>query len=188
MLYASASQTVGPYLHIGLAGLYTHDLTQNAPGLAERRVAIEGRVVDGLGAPVPDAMIEVWQANAHGRYRHPDDGRDLPLTDGFTGFARVPTGPQGEFRIVTVKPGRVPGPNGTTQAPHLVVSVFARGLLKHLSTRMYFPDEAEANAQDWILSQVPAQRRGTLVARAQGGGLRWNVVLRGADETVFFEY
>lgn len=188
MLYATTSQTVGPYLHIGLAGLYTHDLTRDAPALESRRIAIEGRVVDGLGAPVPDAMIEIWQANPEGRYRHADDGRDLPLTEGFTGFGRIPTGPQGEFRIVTAKPGAVPGPGGKPQAPHLVVSVFARGLLKHLSTRMYFPDETAANAADPVLSQVPEHRRHTLVARAQGGALHWRIVLRGEDETVFFDF
>lgn len=188
MLYATSSQTVGPYLHIGMAGLYRHDLTEHAPELAERRIAIEGRIVDGLGAPVPDALVEVWQANEAGRYRHPDDDRDLPLTEGFTGFGRVPTDPDGGFRFVTVKPGAVPGPDGKPQAPHLVVSIFARGLLKHLSTRMYFPDEAAANAQDWVLGRVPENRRHTLVPQARAGALHWQVALRGSDETVFFDY
>ncbi len=188
MLYATASQTVGPYLHIGLCGLYTADLTANAPELAGRRIVIEGRVVDGKGEPVPDGMVEIWQANPAGRYRHADDARDLPLAAGFTGFGRVATEPDGSFRFVTVKPGAVPGPDGRSQAPHIVVSVFMRGLLKHVSTRLYFPDEAQANAGDWVLSQVPAERRQTLIARDAGSGtLHWDVVLQGQDETVFFD-
>lgn len=188
MLYATASQTVGPYLHIGLAGLYAADLTVNAPELAGRQIVIEGRVLDANGEPVPDGVVEIWQANPAGRYRHADDTRELPLVAGFTGFGRVPTEADGSFRFVTVKPGAVPGPDGRPQAPHIVVSVFMRGLLKHVSTRLYFPDEAEANAADWALSLVPAERRQTLVARDAGNGtLRWDVVLQGKDETVFFD-
>ncbi|AOY96537.1 protocatechuate 3,4-dioxygenase subunit alpha [Cupriavidus sp. USMAA2-4] len=188
MLYATASQTVGPYLHIGLEGLYCEDLTAQAPSLEGRRIVIEGRVLDGNGDPVPDGMVEIWQANPAGRYRHAEDARDLELTPGFTGFGRVPTGPQGEFRFVTVKPGAVPGPDGRPQAPHLVVAVFMRGLLKHLTTRVYFPDEAEANAADWVLSKVPAERRHTLVAQQAGPArLHWQIVLQGQDETVYFD-
>jgi protocatechuate 3,4-dioxygenase alpha subunit len=136
-------------------------------------------------------MVEIWQANPAGRYRHPDDVRDgaeTELVPGFTGFGRLPTGPDGSFRFVTVKPGSVPGPDGQPQAPHIVVSLFMRGLLKHLSTRLYFPDETQANARDWALSQVPAGRRHTLVAQPAGAGkLQWQVVLQGQDETVFFD-
>ncbi|WP_447990580.1 protocatechuate 3,4-dioxygenase subunit alpha [Achromobacter spanius] len=191
MLYPTTSQTVGPYLHIGLSGLNCADLTAGLTALDTPPVVIEGRVTDGQGKPVPDGMIEIWQADAQGVYQHPDDprysGADAAKS-GFTGFGRLPTEPDGSFRITTIKPGRVAGPDGTLQAPHLVVSLFMRGLLKHLSTRMYFPDEAQANEQDWILQQVPAARRATLVAQAgDNGTLRWNVNLQGAGETVFFD-
>lgn len=191
MLYPTTSQTVGPYLHIGLSGLNCADLTAGLTALDTPPVIIEGRVTDGQGKPVPDGMIEIWQADAQGVYQHPDDprysGADAAKS-GFTGFGRLPTEPDGSFRITTIKPGRVAGPDGTLQAPHLVVSLFMRGLLKHLSTRMYFPDEAQANQQDWILQQVPAARRATLVAQAgDNGTLRWNVNLQGAGETVFFD-
>ncbi|MWL90202.1 protocatechuate 3,4-dioxygenase subunit alpha [Cupriavidus sp. SW-Y-13] len=187
MLYATASQTVGPYLHIGLTGLNCADLTADAPELATQRIVIEGRVTDGRGDPVPDGMIEIWQANPAGRYCHVDDTREIPLVAGFTGFGRVPTGPDGEFRFVTVKPGAVPGIDGRPQAPHIMVSVFTRGLVKHVATRMYFSDEAEANNADAVLSLVPAARRNTLVAEGDAGHYRWNVVLQGAGETVFFD-
>jgi protocatechuate 3,4-dioxygenase alpha subunit len=178
-------------LHIGLSGLNCADLTAGLTALDTPPVIIEGRVTDGQGKPVPDGMIEIWQADAQGVYQHPDDprysGADAAKS-GFTGFGRLPTEPDGSFRITTIKPGRVAGPDGTLQAPHLVVSLFMRGLLKHLSTRIYFPDEAQANEQDWILQQVPAARRATLVAQAgDNGTLRWNVNLQGAGETVFFD-
>ncbi|MGE8637306.1 MAG: protocatechuate 3,4-dioxygenase subunit alpha [Achromobacter sp.] len=191
MLYPTTSQTVGPYLHIGLSGLNCADLTAGQSDLGAAAVVIEGRVTDGQGHPVPDGLIEIWQADARGVYQHPDDP-GYSATDaarcGFTGFGRMPTEPDGTFRFTTIKPGRVAGPNGTLQAPHLVVSLFMRGLLKHLSTRMYFPDEAQANEQDWILLQVPAARRPTLVAQPSDSGvLRWDVALQGAGETVFFD-
>jgi protocatechuate 3,4-dioxygenase alpha subunit len=144
-------------------------------------------MIDADGTPVNDAMIEIWQANAHGKYAHPEDTRDLPLEQGFTGFGRVYTDQDGRFRFRTIKPGRVPGPDGTLQAPHLNVTIFMRGLLKHLITRMYFPDDA--NAADPVLGRVPVDRRATLTARASAPGtLEWNVVLQGQDETVFFDY
>ena len=188
MLYPTSSQTVGPYLHIGLSGLNRDDLTEGRGDLGTAPVVIEGRVIDGEGNPVPDGMIEIWQADARGVYGHPDDPRHGEGSAGFGGFGRVATQPDGGFRFTTIKPGRVPAPDGQLQAPHLVVSVFMRGLLKHLSTRMYFPDEAGANEADWILAKVPASRRGTLVAQtAQAGVLRWNIILQGSDETVFFD-
>ncbi|SEJ90660.1 protocatechuate 3,4-dioxygenase subunit alpha [Achromobacter sp. NFACC18-2] len=191
MLYPTCSQTVGPYLHIGLSGLNRDDLTQGLGDLGATPVIIEGRIIDGEGNPVSDGMIEIWQADARGVYGHPDDPRHVPGDAGragFSGFGRVPTQADGGFRITTIKPGGVPAPDGQTQAPHLVVSVFMRGLLKHLSTRMYFPDEARANEQDWILARVPASRRATLVAQpAEGGALRWDIILQGPGETVFFD-
>lgn len=191
MLYPTTSQTVGPYLHIGLSGLNCADLSAGLPDQGAPKVVIEGRVIDGQGNPVPDGMIEIWQADARGVYRHPDDPGYAGADDArsaFTGFGRVPTEADGSFRFTTIKPGRVAGPGGSLQAPHLVVSLFMRGLLKHLSTRMYFPDEAQANEEDWILQQVPAARRATLVAqRVENGELRWEVVLQGKGETVFFD-
>lgn len=188
MLYATASQTVGPYLHIGLSGLDCADLTAGAPELAAQRIVIEGRVVDGHGEPVSDGMVEIWQANPAGRYRHAEDTRELPLVPGFTGFGRVATAPDGSFRFITVKPGAVPDGKGRLQAPHIMVSVFMRGLVKHVATRMYFADETVANAADDVLALVPAERRGTLIAAAAGpGAYRWNVILQGSDETVFFD-
>jgi protocatechuate 3,4-dioxygenase alpha subunit len=188
MLYATASQTVGPYLHIGLTGLNCADLTADAPDLAAQRIVIEGRVFDGRGEPVPDGMVEIWQANPAGRYRHPEDTRDLTLVPGFTGFGRVPTEADGSFRFVTVKPGAVPDVEGRPQAPHIMVSVFMRGLVKHVASRIYFPDETAANAADSVLSLVPAERRATLIAQPNGqNSYRWDVVLQGAGETVFFD-
>jgi protocatechuate 3,4-dioxygenase, alpha subunit len=185
-LYATGSQTVGPYLHIGLTWLVTRNL---APaGVAGERVTVQGRLLDGDGVPVSDGMIEIWQANSHGRYAHPDDAQKKPLDKRFRGFGRIPTDARGAFRFTTIKPGSVPGPKGRPQAPHLVVSIFMRGLLKQLATRMYFPDEA-ANARDPLLALVPAARRPTLVARRKSRAtLEWNIVLQGKGETVFFDF
>jgi protocatechuate 3,4-dioxygenase alpha subunit len=186
-LETTASQTVGPYLHIGLTWLVTDNLV--APGVAGDPITIEGRVTDADGVPVNDALVEIWQANSPGRYPHPEDTRDAPLEPGFTGFGRVPTTQDGAFRFTTIKPGRVPGPGGALQAPHVNVTVFMRGMLRHLTTRIYFPGDP-ANAQDPVLSSVPADRRGTLVAAPAAGNPRalvWNIRLQGAGETVFFE-
>ena len=185
-LGTTASQTVGPYLHIGLTWLVTDNLV--APGVTGDPITIEGRITDADGKPVDDALIEIWQANAHGRYAHPDDARDLPLEPAFKGFGRFPTNPDGAFRFTTVKPGPVPAPRGGVQAPHINVTVFMRGMLKQLTTRIYFPGDP-ANAGDPVLQCVPAERRDTLVAAPlREGVLRWNVVLQGRGETVFFEY
>src|SRR5207302_3379353 len=129
--------TVGPYLHIGLDWLTRDQLA--APGAGGQHVAIEGLVLDGAGNPVNDALIEIWQANAHGKYAHPDDLQHKPIEQGFSGFGRVPTNDAGAFRFTTIKPGAVPGPDGRMQAPHLAITVFMRGLLRHLVTRLYFP-------------------------------------------------
>jgi protocatechuate 3,4-dioxygenase, alpha subunit len=184
-LLATASQTVGPFFHIGLEKLCIADLTKSSAG--GEKVTIQGRVLDGEGKPVNDALIEIWQANAQGKYAHPDDAQDKLPDTGFKGFGRVATGDRGEFNFVTIKPGKVPGPRGALQAPHLVVAVFMRGLLKHLVTRMYFPGEA-GNDNDAVLALVPKDRRATLVAKPAGdGAFEWNVVLQGQDETVFFD-
>lgn len=186
-LQATTSQTVGPYFKIGLRWLDQNNLA--AEGVAGERVTIQGRVLDGDGIPVPDALLEIWQANSHGKYAHPEDTQDKPLERGFTGFGRVPVDKEGVFGFVTIKPGPVPGPKGKDQAPHLVISVFMRGLLKRLVTRMYFPNDAR-NASDPILNMVDPARRSTLVAKAFSGGagpLEWNVVLQGTHETVFFD-
>jgi protocatechuate 3,4-dioxygenase, alpha subunit len=185
-LQTSASQTVGPYLHIGLTWLVTDNLV--GPGVTGEPITMEGRITDADGKPVDDALVEIWQANAHGRYDHPDDARDLPLEPGFKGFGRVPTDAAGGFRFATIKPGRVPAPDGGMQAPHINVTIFMRGMLKHLKTRIYFPEDP-ANAADPVLSRVPADRRATLIAVPRGkAAFDWNVVLQGRGETVFFDY
>ncbi len=183
MLYATPWQTVGPYLSIGMTWLNTDDLA--GEGVAGERIAIEGALVDGNGQPVTDGVIELWQADAHGRYAHPDDTRDRPLEAGFRGFGRVPTDETGRFRFRTIKPGRVPA-GGKLQAPHINVSVFARGILKRLVTRIYFAGEA-SNADDPVLAQVPAARRPTLIARGDGDAYRFDIVIQGEQETVFFD-
>jgi protocatechuate 3,4-dioxygenase, alpha subunit len=185
-LQTSASQTVGPYLHIGLTWLVTDNLV--GPGVTGEPITIEGRVTDADGKPVDDALVEIWQANAHGRYDHPDDTRDLPLEPGFKGFGRVPTDAAGGFRFTTIRPGRVPAPDGGMQAPHINVTIFMRGMLKHLKSRIYFQEDP-ANAADPVLSRVPADRRATLIAVSRGkASFEWNVVLQGPGETVFFDY
>jgi protocatechuate 3,4-dioxygenase alpha subunit len=175
-LHATTSQTVGPYLHIGLTWLLTERL---APaGVPGKRVTVQGRVIDGDGKPVNDALVEIWQADSKGQY----GGKR------FRGFGRSATDDKGTFRFHTVKPGRVAGPRGQLQAPHILAVVFMRGQLKQLVSRIYFPDEA-SNAKDPVLALVPKERRSTLVARktAKPGVLEWNVVLQGKDETVFFD-
>jgi protocatechuate 3,4-dioxygenase alpha subunit len=181
-LPVTPSQTVGPFLRIGMDWLNTAEL-----GGAGERITIEGRVLDADGQPVPDALLEFWQASPQGVYAK---SAPAPERGAFTGFGRVPTDDDGGFRFTTVKPGRVPAPDGTLQAPHIVVTIFMRGLLKHLVSRIYFPDEAAANADDMVLKLVPPHRSRTLIARRAETGearLTWNVVLQGADETVFFD-
>jgi len=174
-LRATTSQTIGPYLRIGLEWMQIEDIAPK--GVAGERFGLEGRIVDGDGKPVNDAAVEVWQADSHGKY----DGA-------FRGYGRSLTDEAGSFRFRTIRPGRVPGPEGRMQAPHLVVTIFMRGLLKQLLTRVYFPDEP-ANAEDPVLALVPAERRGTLIAAKAGDGkVQWNVVLQGRNETVFFDF
>ncbi|HSD28218.1 MAG TPA: protocatechuate 3,4-dioxygenase subunit alpha [Vicinamibacteria bacterium] len=182
---ATTSQTVGPFFSIGFDWLMRGDLAPE--GVLGERVTVEGRILDGDAQPVPDAVLELWQADAHGKYAHPEDTQDKPLDPAFRGYGRVSTDGDGRFRFRTVKPGPVPGPAGKAQAPHVLVSVFARGLMKRLVTRMYFPDEP-ANASDFALGLAEPSRRPTLVAeRRNGGSLLWNVVLQGPGETVFFD-
>ena len=167
--------------------LYIDDLA--GPGVAGERIVIAGRVLDADGQGVPDAVLELWQADAQGRYAHPDDQQEKRMQPGFQGFGRVPTTADGSFRFTTIKSGRVPGPDGKLQAPHIVVSVFMRGLLRRLVTRIYFPGEP-ANAADFALNLVEPGRRGTLIAKKSeqhAANLEWNVVLQGRDETVFFD-
>ncbi len=182
---ATPSQTVGPFFHIGLSPLNTTELANS--GVSGERVIVQGRVLDGDSVPVNDALIEIWQASAAGKYAHADGAGGRLAGASFKGFGRTPTDEAGSFRFVTIKPGRVVGPGGALQAPHLVCAVFMRGLLKHLVTRVYFPDEP-ANADDPVLKLVPAERRATLIAKKVGAALEWNIVLQGPDETVFFDY
>jgi protocatechuate 3,4-dioxygenase, alpha subunit len=188
---ATTSQTVGPFFDLGFNWLTPDNLA--APGVSGERVTIEGRVLDGDGKPVPDAILEIWQANSHGKYAHAEDTQEKPLEKGFTGYGRIATDDQGKFRFTTIKPGQVPGPStgseNKLQAPHIAVSVFARGLLRRLVTRIYFADDP-ANAKDFALNLVEPARRGTLIAKKTCGSpnvLEWNVILQGPDETVFFD-
>jgi protocatechuate 3,4-dioxygenase, alpha subunit len=182
----TTSQTVGPFYELGL--LWLSDETFAAADVPGERVVVSGKVLDGQGRPVPDALLEVWQADAQGQYAHVDETQGKSVRAGFRGFGRVPTNDDGSFRFATIKPGRVPAPDGKQQAPHLAVSVFCRGLLRRLVTRMYFPDEP-SNAEDFALSLVEESRRATLIARrfAESNALEWNVVLQGHNETVFFD-
>jgi protocatechuate 3,4-dioxygenase alpha subunit len=161
------SQTVGPFFSIGLSDRRLDRIVSVG---TEGAVRLEGRVLDGAGEPVADAMVEVWQADAAGEY-----GTDF-------GWGRSGTDDDGHFEFLTVKPGSVAG-----QAPHLLVLVFARGLLKPVLTRMYFPDEEETNSRDEVLATVPSAERATLVAAADGDGLRFDVRLQGDDQTAFFD-
>jgi protocatechuate 3,4-dioxygenase alpha subunit len=184
----TASQTVGPFFAI----LFLRSPALNVlvgPETQGQRIRIEGRVLDGERAPVPDALVEIWQANAHGRYNHPLDDQAAPLDPSFSGFGRAGTDEAGRFWFETVKPGSVPFDADTSQAPHIVVTVFARGLLNHLSTRIYFEDEA-ANETDPVLQRVPEDRRPTLIAQREPlpekDLYRFDIVLQGQAETVFF--
>lgn len=178
-------QTLGPFFDFGLVipdgGIVAK------PGALGQHITIEGFVRDGAGDPIPDGLVEVWQANAAGKYRHPADEPQGALDPEFDGFGRVPTDVQGRFSFKTIRPGRVPGPDGSLQAPHLAVGVLARGLLTRLVTRMYFEDEP-SNAEDPILALVPATRRNTLLARRiNGDHYRFDIIVQGDNETVFFD-
>jgi len=189
------SQTVGPFFAYGLtpggryewSDAFTNDLvTADASG---ERIRIEGRVFDGDGQPVPDCMLEIWQADAQGRFADPKDGRAMPNSK-FRGFGRCGTDANGDYAFDTIKPGSVPDGDGKPQAPHILLAIFARGMLLHNYSRIYFEGEA-ANGADGVLVLVPPERRSTLIARRVAGGgnavYRFDVHLQGDDETVFFE-
>ncbi|HEX6196086.1 MAG TPA: protocatechuate 3,4-dioxygenase subunit alpha [Jiangellaceae bacterium] len=180
------SQTVGPFLRIGLDrpdGPYV--VPEGTPGA----FWITGTVYDGDGEVVPDALVETWQADPDGRFDHTADPRGAAPAGipGFRGLGRCPTDNDGRYRILTVKPGPLPGPHGTTEAPHLDVTVLARGLLDRVVTRIYFPDETERNATDAVLEGIPEPRRDTLIASPDGADLLFDIHLQGEGETVFFE-
>lgn len=155
---ATVSQTAGPYFHIGLGRLFS-DQVADADAVG-RHIVVEGRVLDGDSVPVTDALLEIWQADPNGKYAHPDDLTDKARTPGFRGFARVPSNDDGGFRFTTVKPGRVPAPDGAKQAPHILVSVFMRGLLRQVVTRIYFSDEPsnEEESGAWLRACTKAQQ------------------------------
>jgi len=179
------SQTVGPFFKPALIRSGQDSLvTANTRG---ERVAIEGCVLDGDAAAVSDATIELWQANADGCYDHPEDFQERTSNLDFHGFGRAATDEHGRFRFHTIKPGPVAAAGPALQAPHINVSIFARGLLKRLVTRIYFPDEP-LNASDAVLNAVAPARRSTLIAQIERPGvLRFDIVLRGEHETVFFD-
>jgi protocatechuate 3,4-dioxygenase alpha subunit len=178
-------QTLGPFFDFGLILPDGGSVATRAA--AGRHDVIEGTVRDGAGNVLPDALIEVWQANAAGKYAHPADQQEASLDPACDGFGRVPTDELGRFVFSTVVPGRVPGPDGALQAPHLAIGVLARGLLTRLVTRMYFEDEP-SNLADAVLTMVPADRRATLLAkRIADHRYRFDIALQGPHETVFFD-
>jgi protocatechuate 3,4-dioxygenase alpha subunit len=195
-LRATTWQTVGPFFKIGLAWLYRENLA--GEGVSGEHIEVTGRVFDADGNTVPDAVLEIWQANSHGKYAHPEDEQDKPLDSKFSGFGRIATDDQGRFRFTTIRPGQVPSPEPSgesaaawapLQAPHINVSICTRGLLRRLITRIYFPDEL-ANSTDFALLQVNPARRSTLIAKRSSDSLskfEWNIVLQGPNETVFFD-
>jgi protocatechuate 3,4-dioxygenase, alpha subunit len=188
-LIPTSSQTIGPFFREALERPAWSDLTRD--GVAGPSIRIEGVVRDGDGAPVPDALLELWQADANGRYAHPDDVGPVPSDRLFRGFGRACTDADGRFWFRTIVPGAVAGVDGVMQAPHANVSVFARGLLKRLVTRIYFADRATENARDPLLCSIAdAEVRATLIAQRADppDGMavyRFDVVLQGAGETAF---
>lgn len=205
-------QTTGPFLHFGLPWKGAADLAGDsdlgsrpdlvAPGhdygitrhhrerdrAKGERIELTGQVWDNTGTPILDGLIEIWQANAAGRYASPDDPRhDVPADEHFTGYGRCALDKQGVFRFRTIRPGRVPGPGNSSQAPHIALGIIGPGFLKRLSTRIYFAD-AQENDEDPILALVAEKRRHTLLARRDNGNVyRFDIRLSGADETVFFD-
>jgi protocatechuate 3,4-dioxygenase, alpha subunit len=185
----TSSQTVGPFF---APALLREDAIRNVltlPEISGERIRIEGRVLDGDGMPVPDAIVEIWQANTYGRYNHSADQGYAHLEPSFLGFGRSGTEEDGSYWFETIKPGRVPFYHEQFQAPHICVTIFSRGLLNHLVTRLYFEDE-QTNAEDPILLRVPDERRTTLLARRENReGMivyRFDIVMQGAGETAFF--
>ncbi len=198
-LKETPSQTAGPYVHIGLAPgaagfqIYDQELGQDiaGPNAAGERIRVEGLVIDGIGSPVKDVLLEAWQANAAGVYAHPE--HEGEVEEGFRGWGRVITDFEtGEWAFETVKPGPVMGRNGQVMAPHINLWIVARGINVGLNTRLYFEDEAEANAADPVINVIEwEKRRKTLIAkRSERDGqtvYRFDICLQGEDETVFFD-
>jgi protocatechuate 3,4-dioxygenase, alpha subunit len=180
----SPSQTVGPFFHFSLLSggenILVNDQTKG------EKIRIVGTVFDGDGQPIPDAMLEIWQADSQGFFNHPLDPNQKQADQNFKGFGRADT-QAGTYEFVTVKPGRVPGEDNQLQAPHINVRLFARGMLIHIYTRIYFSDES-ANASDALLNSVDDARRWTLIAQAEPDyTYRFDIHMQGANETVFFE-
>ena len=193
MMIQSPSQTVGPYFAQGLLRegdpVFTNVLvSENTEG---ERIRIEGGVFDAEGRPIEDAMLEIWQANHHGRYNHPLDEQDKPLDPEFMGHGRVSTNTNGNYRFETIKPGAVPGPDNKTQAPHISVIVFARGMLSHAFTRIYFEGET-LNQDDTVLMSIedPVHRNTLIAGREEADGMviyRFDIHFQGENETAFFD-
>jgi len=183
------SQTVGPFYSLALTRKTLNVMaTESTRG---QRIRIEGQVIDGDGRAIPDVMVEAWQANSFGRYNHPDDKQEKPLDESFSGWGRSGTDDKCFYSFETIKPGAVPGANGSVQAPHVNLMVFARGMLSHAYTRMYFADEP-ANETDPVLNSIKnTGRRQTLIARREDKNgeavYRFDIRLQGENETVFFD-
>ncbi len=188
ILRASTWQTVGPFFSIGLSPRYITDIAgSDASG---ERIFIQGRVFDGDLAPISDALLEIWQANSHGKYAHPEDTQEKLLDPEFLGHGRIPTDDNGRFAFSTIRPGSVASNDGSAQAPHLLVSLMMRGLLRRLVTRIYFPDEC-LNETDEILRLVEPARRQTLLLipdSRKPNCFSWDIHMQGAAETVFFDF
>lgn len=188
-LSRTASQTVGPFFAPALLREDAHRNVLSGPQTSGERIRIEGHIFDGDGVPVPDALIEIWQANAAGRYHHPTDQGPALLDPSFLGYGRTGTEEDGSYWFETIKPGPVPFDTAQSQAPHICICLFARGLLNHIVTRLYFEDEP-SNATDPVLHFVPVERRATLLARRTSADTmivyRFDIVLQGEHETAFF--
>ena len=193
MMIQSPSQTVGPYFAQGLLRDGDHVFTnvlvsENTEG---ERIRIEGCVLDAEGRPIEDAMIEIWQANSHGRYNHPLDEQEKPLDPEFMGHGRTSTDVNGKYRFETIKPGSVPGPGNTAQAPHINVIVFARGMLSHAFTRIYFENEADNRNDPALMGIEDEAHRNTLIARGEETAgvivYRFDIRFQGENETAFFD-
>ena len=193
MMIQSPSQTVGPYFAQGLMRdgdqVFTNVLvSENTEG---ERIRIEGCVLDAEGRPIEDAMIEIWQANSHGRYNHPLDEQDKPLDAEFMGHGRAATDVNGNYRFETIKPGSVPGPGNSDQAPHINVVVFARGMLSHAFTRIYFEDDVDNRNDPVLMSIEDEAHRNTLIARREETAgatvYRFDIRFQGENETAFFD-
>lgn len=178
------SQTVGPFFALP-DGLPWSDGPELVSAGAADPIVVHGHLFDGAGEPVPDGLIEIWQADEHGRFDHPDDPRGMSTS--FRGFGRCATGAEGQFHFRTVKPGPLPAPDGATEAPHINVSVLARGMLARVVTRIYFPDEREANAADPVLRQADPRRAAGLIASGGPDEFHFDIRLQGDDETIFFK-